>query len=158
MSELDHFRTTTLTRFVEAEKALHNGDPEPRLAMWSDQDPVTLFGAWGPCKIGWEEVSPVFRWLASRFSRVTDYALDLVAAGQSGDLAYTVGFERSRSLSTAAPPRRTCCASPTCSAGRTANGRSFIATATSRPRIRARPASTIWTHPVTDPRRSRPGH
>lgn len=25
--------------------------------MWSVQDPVTLFGAWGPCKSGWEEVS-----------------------------------------------------------------------------------------------------
>jgi ketosteroid isomerase-like protein len=96
MSELDDFRSTILTRFVAAEEALHNGDPEPRLAMWSDQDPVTLFGAWGPCKSGWKEVSPVFRWLASRFSGVSDYRLDLVAAGLSGDLAYTVGFERSR--------------------------------------------------------------
>ena len=95
MSELDDFRTGTLARFVEAEKALHDGDPEPRLAMWSDHDPVTLFGAWGPCKSGWEQVSPVFRWLASRFSGVSDYRLDLVAAGLSGDLAYTVGFERS---------------------------------------------------------------
>ena len=96
MSELDDFRTVTLARFAEAERALHDGDPEPRLAMWSDQDPVTLFGAWGPCKSGWEEVSPVFRWLAARFSGVSDYRLDLVAAGLSGDLAYTVGFERSR--------------------------------------------------------------
>jgi ketosteroid isomerase-like protein len=95
MTELDDFRTKTLARLAEAETALHNGDPEPRLAMWSVQDPVTLFGAWGPCKTGWEEVSPVFRWLASRFSDVSDYRLDLVAAGLSGDLAYTVGFERS---------------------------------------------------------------
>src|ERR1700684_3675948 len=58
MSELDDFRTVTLARFAEAERALHDGDPEPRLAMWSDQDPVTLFGAWGPCKSGWEQVSP----------------------------------------------------------------------------------------------------
>jgi hypothetical protein len=84
MSELGDFRSTTLTRFVAAEEALHNGDPEPRLAMWSDQDPVTLFGAWGPCKSGWKEVSPVFRWLASRFSGVSDYRLDLVAAGTVG--------------------------------------------------------------------------
>jgi hypothetical protein len=33
MSELDDFRTTTLTRFVAAEKALYGGDPEPRLAV-----------------------------------------------------------------------------------------------------------------------------
>ena len=64
---------------VEAEKALHNGDPEPRLAVWSERDPVTLFGAWGPCKSGWEELSSVFRWLASRFSGVSDYRRDLVA-------------------------------------------------------------------------------
>jgi hypothetical protein len=41
-------------------------------------------------------VSPVFGWLASRFSGVSDYPLDIVAAGLSGDLASTVGFERSR--------------------------------------------------------------
>ena len=44
MSELDDF----LTRQVEAEKALINGDPGPRLAMWSTQDPVTVFGRSGP--------------------------------------------------------------------------------------------------------------
>ena len=66
MSELDDFRTKTLSRFAEAEIALHSGDPEPRLAMWSDQDPMTLFGARGPCKSGWDQVSPVFHWLASR--------------------------------------------------------------------------------------------
>jgi 2-polyprenyl-6-methoxyphenol hydroxylase-like FAD-dependent oxidoreductase len=30
-----------ITRQPEAEKALCNGDPGPRLAMWSTQDPVT---------------------------------------------------------------------------------------------------------------------
>ena len=29
MSELDEFLATTLARQVEAEEALHNGDPEP---------------------------------------------------------------------------------------------------------------------------------
>jgi ketosteroid isomerase-like protein len=43
-----------------------------------------------------EGSEPVFRWLASRFSGVSDYRLDLVAAGLRRDLAYTVGFERSR--------------------------------------------------------------
>src|SRR5436305_3593115 len=41
MSELDDFLTTTLARQVEAEEAFHNGDVEPRLAMWSTRDPVT---------------------------------------------------------------------------------------------------------------------
>jgi ketosteroid isomerase-like protein len=33
------------------------------------------------------------RWLATRFSNLTDYRFELVAAGASGDLAYTVGYE-----------------------------------------------------------------
>jgi ketosteroid isomerase-like protein len=35
----------------------------------------------------------VFHWLATRFSDLTDYRFELVAAGASGDLAYTVGYE-----------------------------------------------------------------
>jgi hypothetical protein len=46
MSDLDDVLATTLARQVEAEEALHNGDPGPRLAMWSTQDPVTV---WGRC-------------------------------------------------------------------------------------------------------------
>jgi hypothetical protein len=45
MSDLDDFLTLTLARQLEAEQALNSGDPEPRLAMWSTQDPVTVFGA-----------------------------------------------------------------------------------------------------------------
>jgi ketosteroid isomerase-like protein len=92
MSELDDFLTPTLARQLEAEQAFINGDPEPRLAMWSTQDPVTVFGAMRS-DIGQEEVRGVFRWLASRFSNCTDYRLELVAAGASGDLAYTLGYE-----------------------------------------------------------------
>ena len=45
MSELDDFLTPTLARQLDAEQALHNGDPGPRLAMWSTRHPVTVFGA-----------------------------------------------------------------------------------------------------------------
>jgi ketosteroid isomerase-like protein len=93
VSELDDFLTTTLPRQIEAEDALHRGDVGPRMEMWSTQDPVTLFGGWGPCKSGWDEVSRIFRWVASRFSEGSDYRFELVAAGVSGDLAYTVGYE-----------------------------------------------------------------
>jgi hypothetical protein len=55
---------------------------------------VTLFGTWWPCKSGWDEVSQTFRWVASRLSNCTEYCYDLVAAGVSGDLAHTVGYER----------------------------------------------------------------
>ena len=92
MSELDDFLTPTLARQLDAEQALINGDPGPRLAMWSTQDPVTVFGA-EKSVIGAEEARGAFHWLATRFSNCTDYRFELVAAGASGDLAYTLGYE-----------------------------------------------------------------
>ena len=91
-SELDDFLAKTLARQLVAEEALHNGDPEPRLAMWSRNDPVTVLGAVRSAT-GWDEVSQLFRWLGAGFSNCTSYRFDLVAAGVSGDLAYTVGYE-----------------------------------------------------------------
>src|SRR5258706_8121989 len=92
MSELDDFLATTLARQIEADTALHNGDPKPRMAMWSTHDPVTVFGA-ARSGTGWDEVSHLFRWVGARFSNCTAFTFDLVAAGVSGDLAYTVGYE-----------------------------------------------------------------
>ena len=95
MSELDDFLTNTLARQIKAEEAIHNGNVEPRLEMWTTREPVTLFGAGVPLKRGSDEVTRAFRWLASRFSNCTAYRFELIAAGLSGDLAYTVGFEHS---------------------------------------------------------------
>jgi ketosteroid isomerase-like protein len=53
---------------------------------------VTILGAMKDV-IGSEEAQQAFRWLATRFSNLTDYRFELVAAGASGDLAYTVGYE-----------------------------------------------------------------
>jgi ketosteroid isomerase-like protein len=92
MSAQDDFLATTLARQVEAEEALHNGDPDPRLAMWSTKDPVTVLGAVRGAT-GWDEVSQLFRWLGAHFSDCTAYRFELVAAGVSGDLAYTAGYE-----------------------------------------------------------------
>jgi ketosteroid isomerase-like protein len=93
MSDRDDFRAKTIARLVEADNALHHGDPEPRIAMWSHHDPVTLFGAMAS-KGGWADLDPFFRWLATQFSNVSGYRFDLVACDVSGDLAYTVGYER----------------------------------------------------------------
>jgi ketosteroid isomerase-like protein len=93
MSELDDFLSEILDRQIRAEKALHNGDATLRMEMWSHRDPVTLFGAAVPINSGWDEVSRTFGWLASGFSDNTAYEFELVAAGVSGDLAYTVAFE-----------------------------------------------------------------
>ena len=92
MSELDDFLAATLPRQVAAEEALHNGDPAPRMAMWSTRDPVTLLGAARTAR-GRDQVSQVFRWLASGHSDCTSYRFELIASGVSGDLAYTVGYE-----------------------------------------------------------------
>ena len=92
MSDLDDFLSTTLARQVKAEEALHNGDPAPRLAMWSTRDPVTVLGA-SRSGNGWDEVSQLFRWLGAHFSDCTAFRFELVAAGVSGDLAYTTGYE-----------------------------------------------------------------
>ncbi len=95
MSELDEFRSTFLPRHAEAERAMVLGDPEPRMELWSRRDPVTLFGAaTGGCKTGWDELSRIFRWVASTFSEVSDFSFEVEAAGVSGDLAYAVGYER----------------------------------------------------------------
>jgi ketosteroid isomerase-like protein len=92
MSDLDDFLDETLARQLKAEEALHNGDPGPRLAMWSTQDPLTLFGA-ATSMTGSDEVRRFFRQLASQFSNCTAYDFELVAGGVSGNLGYTVGYE-----------------------------------------------------------------
>jgi ketosteroid isomerase-like protein len=93
LSDVDEFLAEMLPRQLTAEHALCRGDAEARSWTWSPHDPVTLFGAAVRLRSGWDEVSDTFRWLAGRFSDLRDYRFELVAAGASGDLAYTVGFE-----------------------------------------------------------------
>ncbi|MEV4261197.1 nuclear transport factor 2 family protein [Kribbella sp. NPDC049584] len=106
-NEVDEFLADVLPRQEQEERALRNGDPGPRLRMWSRNDPVTVLGAAGPkgTGTGWERVSEVFQWISSQFSDCTEYEFELLAAGVSGDLAYTVGFERS-TMSIAGGPAR----------------------------------------------------
>lgn len=92
-TEVNEFLAATMPRFDEAETTLHNGDAGPRIAMWSRKDPVTLFGA-AFSGNGWAEIEPIFGRLGSTFSNCTSYQNEVVAAGASGDLAYTVAFER----------------------------------------------------------------
>ena len=92
MSDVDDFVAEIHPRLVAELQALHNGDPQPRLAMWSTKDPVTLFGA-GMSGRGWDKVSGIFRSIASRWSDCTDQRVEILAAGVSGDLAYTVELE-----------------------------------------------------------------
>jgi ketosteroid isomerase-like protein len=98
VTAVEGFLQATMPRFIDAERSLHGGDVAGRLAMWSAHDPVTLFGAAAPSKSGWDQVEPVFRWLAARFAACNTYDLELVAAGASGDLAYTVAHEHYEAL------------------------------------------------------------
>ena len=96
MSELEDFRSITLARQNEAEAAMLKGDPSLRLAMWSRRDPVSLLGAWGPNKTGWDELHRIFLWVAERLGsvRYADFRFDVEVAEVSGDMAYSVGYER----------------------------------------------------------------
>jgi ketosteroid isomerase-like protein len=91
-TEVKEFLDDMLPRQVTAERAIHNGDVAPRLALWSHRDPVTLFGA-ALSGSGWEQLSADFTTVASWFSDSQEYDVEIVAAGASGDLAYTVGYE-----------------------------------------------------------------
>jgi ketosteroid isomerase-like protein len=94
MTELEEFRSTILAEQAKAEEAMVYGDVEPRLKLWSRRDPVTLFGAWGMSRSGWDELSRIFRWVASQFSEASDFRFDVEVVEVSGDVAFTVGFER----------------------------------------------------------------
>jgi ketosteroid isomerase-like protein len=92
MGERDDFLAWFNTTWRDAEVALHNGDAAPRFRTWSDQEPVTLFGAWLNAT-GASGVREVFEGLALAFSEARFSDVDLIAADVSGDLAYTVQRE-----------------------------------------------------------------
>lgn len=89
--EVDDFLAEVLPIVHDMDLAFHNGDVGPRIAVWSHDDPVTVFGA-VRSGTGWDEILPMFEVLASRFSNGS-FEYEVVAAGVSGDLAYIVGFE-----------------------------------------------------------------
>jgi ketosteroid isomerase-like protein len=94
-TETDEFLAEMLPAQRAAEQAIHNGDVEPRLSLWSHRDPVTLYGA----KLsgsGWTDLEGMFREVASWFSDSERFEFEVIAAGASGDLAYTVGYERNK--------------------------------------------------------------
>jgi ketosteroid isomerase-like protein len=93
--ETDSFVAEMLPRQRAAEQAIHNGDPEPRIALWSRTDPVTVFGAKLSAS-GWADVETLFRNVASWFSDSAEYEFEVTAAGASGDLAYTIGYEHNQ--------------------------------------------------------------
>ena len=95
MSEVEDFLSEILPRYLRAADAMHNGDPAPFAQWWARRDPVTLLGAAGSRFSGWENVTQAQRLVASRFSNGTPLDVEVIAVDVQGDLAYTVGYERS---------------------------------------------------------------
>ncbi len=92
MTDHDDFLTWIKTALYQAELALHNGDPAPRRALWSRNEPVSVLGALRNAQ-GQAELDELFTALGSAFSDCTSYTFELQAYDVVGDMAYTAGFE-----------------------------------------------------------------
>ena len=90
--EREDFLTWIRTTLYEAELALHNGDPVPRRAIWSRNDPVSVLGAWRNAH-GQEQIDELFDALRKSFSDCTSFEFELQACDVVGDMAYTAGLE-----------------------------------------------------------------
>jgi hypothetical protein len=91
-AEVEEFRSMVLARQTEAEETfVTNGDPRPRMDLWSKNDPVTLFGAIGMS--GWDELSETLPSVASRFSDISEFHFEVEVLGMDGDMAHTLLFE-----------------------------------------------------------------
>ncbi|WP_345799971.1 nuclear transport factor 2 family protein [Microbacterium sp. AZCO] len=101
-TETEEFLAEMIHAQSAADAEIHNGDPAPRIALWSHRDPVSLFGA-NLTTIGWSQVEPSFHEVASWFSGSIAWDFEIVHAHASGDLAYTVAFENSEAITGGAP-------------------------------------------------------
>ena len=88
----DDFLGWVQTALYEAELALHSGDPAPRRALWSRNEPVSVLGAWRNAN-GQRELDELFTALGKSFPACTSYAFELMAYDVVGNLAYTAGLE-----------------------------------------------------------------
>ena len=92
-AETREFVDEFLPKHVEAERLIHAGDAQPRIDLWSRNDPITVLGAKESAQ-GWAQLEPMFKTVAGWFSDPVSYEFELIAARASGDLAYAVGYER----------------------------------------------------------------
>jgi ketosteroid isomerase-like protein len=103
MADRDDFWTWLDTHLHDAEVAIHNGDPAPRRAIWSRNEPVSVLGAVTNAH-GQQELDALFATLGKRFSHCTSYGIELLSYDVVGDMAYTEGFEHT-SASVEGKPR-----------------------------------------------------
>ena len=89
----DNGFTNALERVKGALAAMGSGNPLPYIDCWAQSDDTTLFGAWGPIEKGYRQLTETFRWVGGRF-KGGPLVPENTVVFSSGDLAYTVGFER----------------------------------------------------------------
>jgi ketosteroid isomerase-like protein len=93
VGETEDFLAAVLPQQVAAGTAVHNGESAPWVSLWSQSDPVTLFGA-RSSRSGAIDVCAFNERLGDWFRDCSSYEIQLVAAGASGDLGYTVAYEK----------------------------------------------------------------
>jgi ketosteroid isomerase-like protein len=91
--EQDRSFAQALERVSAALASMGCGNPQPYSECWAESEDATLFGAWGPIEKGHGPVTNTFKWVGSRFQG-GQLVPENVVVYSSGDLAYTVGFER----------------------------------------------------------------
>jgi ketosteroid isomerase-like protein len=94
MTDRDAFLRLISEREVAAEEALVRGDVGPRLEMWSHADPVSVIGAVGASRAGWDQLEPMFRSVASRLAGGHDVTYEILAFDVSQNMAWSAGFVR----------------------------------------------------------------
>ena len=92
MTDREDFLAWFHDSLCPAELALHNGHPDPRRALWSTNEPVSVFGAWRNA-FGPAEVDEVFTFLGAAFSDCTSSVIEVLACDVVGDMAFTAALE-----------------------------------------------------------------
>jgi hypothetical protein len=88
-----------LPQFVEGTQRFLSGDASLWKQHASRSGDVTIMGAWGAYERTWSRVGPRYDWAAARFQRYpATLEVEYLARVVSGDAAYTVAIERSRTL------------------------------------------------------------
>jgi ketosteroid isomerase-like protein len=95
MSHRDDFLAWVNSQLRDAEIAVYNGDATARRAIWSQTEPVTLFGA-SQSAVGRTQVDEAFGFLERPYSDCKSYTFHILAAEVIGDMAYTVGYEHTQ--------------------------------------------------------------
>jgi ketosteroid isomerase-like protein len=92
MSTGENFQQT-LDQLEAAIRQFVLGDATPYKACWSQQEDVSIFGAWGAYEQGWSQVGPRLDWAAARFQGGT-LVCERLAQGWSGDTGYSIWLEK----------------------------------------------------------------